>query len=474
VLECLSAADTCGLYQNNQVHTQNTTSPSQDESPDTYEEEIMSSATDLELEWQTAYDQRRDNWRKNATISMNVSTNTSDNDVLEPNIISNDAFVRNGQTPTNSDTMEPSIQQDIDVLDPDRDVDINRIIADWNLNEDQARAFRIISRHSLDRCPPQLRMYLGGPAGSGKSRVISALKDFFIRRGQHRRFRLASYMGVAARNITGMTLHAALCLNQNTGSRSSNKTQRNLTAMWEGVDYLFIDEVSMIGSRFLCQISEALTNAKGNTSAFGGINIIFAGDFAQLPPVGDDRLYAPLSTKTIARAATKTGQQTIFGKLLWYSIKTVVMLNRIERQSGQENQAFVELLSRLREGRCSSTDYAVLKQRVITETNTDLNSPEWKRAPLIVSDNAVKDAMNNTAAIAFAHETNRPLHWYYASDKKSGNDITDPDLNAKLQGLHSGRTQQRLGKIPLVLGMPVMITRTSTLMVVLSTAARGL
>src|ERR1700677_4939286 len=100
------------------------------------------------------------------------------------------------------------------------------------------------------------------------------------------------------------------------------KTQRNLASMWEGVDYLFIDKVSMIGSRFMCQISEALTNAKGNTSAFGGINIVFAGDFAQLPPVGDNRLYAPLSTKTIACAATKTGQQTIFGKLLWYSIKT--------------------------------------------------------------------------------------------------------------------------------------------------------
>ena len=66
------------------------------------------------------------------------------------------------------------------------------------------------------------------------------------------------------------------------------KTQHDLASTWEGVDYLFIDEVSMIGSQFMCQISEALTNAKGNTSAFGGINIVFAGDFAQLPLVGDD------------------------------------------------------------------------------------------------------------------------------------------------------------------------------------------
>src|ERR1700722_16806981 len=111
-------------------------------------------------------------------------------------------------------------------------------------------------------------MYLGGAAGTGKLRVINALKDFFVKRGQVCRFRLASYMGVAARNISGMTIHSALCINQKSGTCMGNKTQRDLTAMWEGVDYLFIDEVSMLGCHFLCQISKALTDAKGLTTAF--------------------------------------------------------------------------------------------------------------------------------------------------------------------------------------------------------------
>ena len=266
-------------------------------------------------------------------------------------------------------------------------------------------------------------------------------------------------MGVAAQNITGMTLHAALCLNQSSKSHTSNKNRRDLTAMWEGVDYLFVDEVSMIGSRFLCQISEALSNAKGNTSPFGGINIIFAGDFAQLPPVGDDCLYSRLNMKNMAQATKNTGQQKIFGKLLWYSIQTVVMLSRIERQSGEQNQCFVELLDRLRDGRCLAEDYTLLNTRLVSNAQPDFNSSEWKHIPLIVSDNTVKDQMNNTAAMAFAKETQQTLHWYYASDRKSGNLITDHALNAKLQSLHSGKTRQRLGRIPLVLGMPVMITQ---------------
>ena len=52
-----------------------------------------------------------------------------------------------------------------------------------------------------------------------------------------------------------------------------------------GVDYLFIDKVSMIGCNFLLKISEALTEAKQKMPAFRGMNIIFAGDLAQLPLV---------------------------------------------------------------------------------------------------------------------------------------------------------------------------------------------
>ncbi|KAJ3880113.1 hypothetical protein F5051DRAFT_307114, partial [Lentinula edodes] len=82
------------------------------------------------------------------------------------------------------------------------------------LNAEQSRAFTIIARHSQTKNPDPLRMYLGGQGGTGKSQVIQALNDFFGKQGQSRRFRLASFTGVAAKNISGMTLHAALCMSQ--------------------------------------------------------------------------------------------------------------------------------------------------------------------------------------------------------------------------------------------------------------------
>ncbi|KAJ7055708.1 hypothetical protein C8F01DRAFT_961494, partial [Mycena amicta] len=162
----------------------------------------------------------------------------------------------------------------------------------------------------------------------------------------------------------------------------------------------------MVGCSLLVQISEALMAAKGNSTIFGGVNVIFAGDFAQLPPVGMKSLYSKINTKSSA-ASGKKGQETITGKLLWLSVKTVVTLKRVERVRGQgegslTNPAvqFVELLARLREG----------KQKV------DWNDPRLAKAPVIVPTNDIKDTLNERAAEAYTARTGNKLHWYFARD----------------------------------------------------------
>ncbi|KAG1801811.1 uncharacterized protein BJ212DRAFT_1238815, partial [Suillus subaureus] len=82
------------------------------------------------------------------------------------------------------------------------------------LNKEQAHTFSLIANHSLTQSSEPLCMYLGGPGGTGKSHVITAVTEFFNRQGEERQFHLTSFMGVAAHNITGMTLHSALSLNQ--------------------------------------------------------------------------------------------------------------------------------------------------------------------------------------------------------------------------------------------------------------------
>ncbi|KAK0460496.1 P-loop containing nucleoside triphosphate hydrolase protein, partial [Desarmillaria tabescens] len=137
-------------------------------------------------------------------------------------------------------------------------VDIESIVDQFNLNTEQARAFRLVASHSLASKPDPLRMFLSGAGGTGKSTVINAIWTYFNQRGQDRRFRLTSYTRIAARNISGMTIHSALMLNQRNKRGASTKTNCDLIAMWQGVDYLFIDEISMVGCKTLMEISNAL------------------------------------------------------------------------------------------------------------------------------------------------------------------------------------------------------------------------
>ncbi|KAI0708650.1 hypothetical protein C8Q76DRAFT_602014, partial [Earliella scabrosa] len=148
----------------------------------------------------------------------------------------------------------------------------------------------------------------------------------------------------------------------------------------------------MVGCNLLAQVSEALVDAKGIDDAFGGMSVILAGDFAQLPPVSEKRLYGWVQTGS-NRSGSDRGQRIVMGKLLWLSFNTVVILKQVMRQRGSENLQFVGLLSRLREGR-----------------------EDWSMAPTIVSDNATKDALNQYAAEQFARRTGRELHWYHARD----------------------------------------------------------
>lgn len=70
------------------------------------------------------------------------------------------------------------------------------------------------------------------------------------------------------------------------GGPTSNIQLAQVKSRLEGVDYVFFDEVSMLSCRDMYLISAQLVQVMNNLNMpFGGLNMIFAGNFAQLPPV---------------------------------------------------------------------------------------------------------------------------------------------------------------------------------------------
>ena len=85
----------------------------------------------------------------------------------------------------------------------------------------------------------------------------------------------------------------------------------------------------MIGCRQLAKIAKALSYAKCSNSSlpFGGVDIIFFGDFIQFRPVKDTPLYYAWMTQENVRG--KKDQSEInkqLGMHLWRQVNHIVLL----------------------------------------------------------------------------------------------------------------------------------------------------
>lgn len=250
---------------------------------------------------------------------------------------------------------------------------ITNITKEFTLNEEQERAFRIIANHAIENSGEQLKMYLGGMAGTGKSQVIKALIHLFKSREEGYRFLCLAPTGAAAALIGGSTYHSILKFNQGNADDDGNfdtndNKDKGLTDVHnrlQHVDYIFLDEVSMIDCEALFQISSRLSKALQPGVEFGGINFICAGDFAQLPPVMSAY---PLHTgrvySTLHYTNARHSQNAAIGKALWHQFITVVILQKNMRQRSQneDDARFRQALVNMRYQYCSQKDVDFLSQ----------------------------------------------------------------------------------------------------------------
>ena len=122
------------------------------------------------------------------------------------------------------------------------------VVEKFELTSDQERAFRIIANHAVTPGSEQLIMYVGGMADTGKSQVIKALMNFFKSRNESHRFVVLAPTGTAAALLHGSTYHSILgvTIDGQTALRNETTNNAQVKATLDGVDYTFLDEVSMV------------------------------------------------------------------------------------------------------------------------------------------------------------------------------------------------------------------------------------
>jgi ATP-dependent DNA helicase PIF1 len=315
-------------------------------------------------------------------------------------------------------------------------------------------------------------MFVTGIGGSGKSHVIRAIVEMFHRCGAPEKLTLSAPTGSAAVLIDGYTIHALTFLPK----RQAPIKQNDLEFIWRTVEYLILDEASLMSAELLSSVSQRICQAKSwdetaRDKPFGGVNVIFAGDFGQLRPPRSNALYSYRLVRQLAPATmqTITGQAALHGAFLWRQVDTVVELRQNWR--AKLDAPFVEMLNRIRVGKArkgrlaaehvsedEQSDYDILKSRMLSEIKR--RSVEefegFKDAPIVVTKKFLRDAINESKAHSFARATTQEFEVYHARDTIGGKNAT-PQQQKRLWKLQSTHTNDMLGELPLISGMPVMI-----------------
>ena len=134
-------------------------------------------------------------------------------------------------------------------------------------------------------------IFITGPGGSGKSALIKKIYNHAQNFEKH--IHVCALTGCAAvlLNCNAKTLHSWAGIGLGKGAIENLikkiKSNKYAKALWKGTDILVVDEVSMLSLKLFTVLNEIGKAVRGVSKPFGGIQLVFSGDFYQLPPVGD-------------------------------------------------------------------------------------------------------------------------------------------------------------------------------------------
>ncbi|CAF4318295.1 unnamed protein product [Rotaria magnacalcarata] len=378
-------------------------------------------------------------------------------------------------TMVNSNTYKKNIFENYGSILPVVSITTNfptqKSIADeFTLNREQRAAFMIITSH-LDgdsRCRTgdnsgQLIMCMPGCGDTGKSKLICALTKYFLVTKRTQMMRKLAPTGIAAAEIGGMTIHSFLGEQRNSGKpRTVKAGDLKLEKEWRLIEYLLIDEMSMVGLTLLAKLNRIISAAKhvDPQIPFGGVNVIFFGDYLQYRPVYDAPLHTDfplLSKKKSAKLPTEKEIQQRVARSLIFQINCVVKLTQ---QMRTEDIRYLQLFERLRHGQCNYDDYELLMTRVVGQPSVgSLRDSPWNKAPILVFRNEVRTQLNCKAAIHNTTQSGYTPIVCVAQDTCKGKPIEDPTLMKKLLELSDSKTEHLPGLLPFVPEMPVILTQ---------------
>lgn len=195
-------------------------------------------------------------------------------------------------------------------------------------------------------------VFISGPGGTGKSHWIKACKSIL---SENKVFMPVCALTGCAAILLGCgatTVHSCFGLGQMKGDPQEivRKVLRNkrVTNKLKKIQGFIIDEVSMMSKKMMEVLELAMRSIKKTTTLWGGVQVIFLGDFYQLPPVG----------------MTREDSAFCFESDLWrqtFPSEQHILFTTMHRQ---KDPLYQKILHEVRIGELSEESIDVLQKRV--------------------------------------------------------------------------------------------------------------
>jgi len=199
-------------------------------------------------------------------------------------------------------------------------------------------------------------VYLTGPAGSGKTFLLNEYVDFL--KSEKVNVGVTASTGIAATHMNGTTIHSWSGL-----GIKDELTKEDLGRLLKSQFYqrrfkktkvLILDEISMLQANRLDLVNVICQAFKKSSLPFGGIQIIFSGDFFQLPPIN------------------KTNNENLFAytSKIWNDMDLKICY--LTEQYRQEDNTFLKALNDIRAGKANQETVDLLMTRFGKEIESDI------------------------------------------------------------------------------------------------------
>jgi len=282
---------------------------------------------------------------------------------------------------------------------------------------------------ALDVIETGQNVLITGQGGVGKSELIKKVRILYEERGKV--IHVTALTGIAALNVKGSTLHrwAGIGLGDKKPDELLRKVRRHPKgkANWLNTSILIVDEVSMLSPELFTKLDYIGKNLRRSDSVFGGIQLIFCGDFCQLGPVKVDAY--------------------CFESLLWEQCNFVIC--HLTENMRQSDALFQKMLSEIRMGYASNETKEILRSRIGATVGTDEIQPTR-----LYSNRASVDEMNIKALRKLTTPEN-PTQLFEAYDN-----VTDGSYNEEQRENYIGMLEkccQARKELYLKVGAQVML-----------------